>query len=363
MNILFDIGHPAHVHLLKNTIKELQLHGHKIIITTKDVPIIKRLLDNEGFSYINLGKKGEGLKGKILKQFHFFRTLYKIIKKEKIRIAAGTSMTIPLLSKISKMSSINMDDDDDEVQKLSVLLCHPFSDVRLSPSALIGHRKSKKAIFYAGYHELAYLHPKRFKPDIKVLEKANIKKDEKFFILRFVAFKAYHDTDAHGLSLEDKRKLINILAEKGRVIITSEKELEPEFEKYRLSVPPEDMHSLLYYSTLLIGDSQTMTSEAAVLGVPSLRCNTFVGKIAYLEEEENKYGLTYGFRPDNFDGLLSKLKELLMNPNLKQEWIKKREKLLNDKIDVTSFFVWFIENYPESKKIMKENPDYQYNFK
>ena len=25
--------------------------------------------------------------------------------------------------------------------------------------------------------------------------------------------------------------------------------------------------------------------------------------------------------------------------------------------------VWFIENYPESVKIMKENPDYQYNFR
>jgi len=37
--------------------------------------------------------------------------------------------------------------------------------------------------------------------------------------------------------------------------------------------------------------------------------------------------------------------------------------MLADKIDVTAFFVWFIENYPDSAKIMKENPDYQYKFK
>jgi hypothetical protein len=31
--------------------------------------------------------------------------------------------------------------------------------------------------------------------------------------------------------------------------------------------------------------------------------------------------------------------------------------MLSDKIDVTAFMVWFVENYPESVKIMKENPD------
>ena len=38
-------------------------------------------------------------------------------------------------------------------------------------------------------------------------------------------------------------------------------------------------------------------------------------------------------------------------------------RMLSDKIDVTAFLTWFIENYPESKRIMKENPDYQYNFR
>ena len=37
--------------------------------------------------------------------------------------------------------------------------------------------------------------------------------------------------------------------------------------------------------------------------------------------------------------------------------------MLVDKIDVTAFMVWFIENYPTTVKIMKENPDYQNNIK
>lgn len=30
--------------------------------------------------------------------------------------------------------------------------------------------------------------------------------------------------------------------------------------------------------------------------------------------------------------------------------------MITDKIDVTAFKVWFIENYPVSLRIMKENP-------
>lgn len=44
-------------------------------------------------------------------------------------------------------------------------------------------------------------------------------------------------------------------------------------------------------------------------------------------------------------------------------WLKRKENMLSDKIDVTSFMVWFVENYPESAKIMKENPEYQKRFK
>ena len=34
--------------------------------------------------------------------------------------------------------------------------------------------------------------------------------------------------------------------------------------------------------------------------------------------------------------------------------------MLADKIDVTAFFVWFIENYPESKKIiLKQEPTFR----
>jgi predicted glycosyltransferase len=113
---------------------------------------------------------------------------------------------------------------------------------------------------------------------------------------------------------------------------------------------------------MFLGDSQTMTSEAAILGTPALKCNTFAGELSVPNELENNYGLCYSYKPENFNDFLDKIDELIEKPDLKEQWNQKKEDFLKDKIDVSAFIVWFIENYPQSAKQMKDNPDYQYNF-
>lgn len=363
MKILIDIGHPAHVHYFKNTANELINNGHQVIWSTKDIQSVKDLLDVYGYNYYTFPKKPDGLIQKIIKQIGYNYKLFKICKKENIDIAIGFSVAITHMSKISSFKSILFDDDDDSIQPLVTKFVHPFADSLLSPDALIGKRKQKGSIFYPGYHELAYLHPKRFKPDINVLNEIGIKQNEPFFILRFNAFKAHHDVGEIGLSLNLKLKMIEILKPYGKIFITTERDIEPELKEFQLKIKPEKIHSLMYYSTLFMGDSQTMTSEAAVLGVPSIRCNAFAGLLATLEEEEKKYGLTFAYLPKDFDLLTHKLTELLNTPNLKEEWQKKKDKLLSDKIDVTSFWVWFIENYPSSISKIETNEVFWSKFK
>lgn len=347
MNILVDIGHPAHVHLMRHTIADLQQDGHRVIVTTKDVPIIKQLLEHYGIDYIILGQKGKGMFSKLLKQLLFNYRVWRIAIKNHIDIATGTSMTIPLVSRFCRMKSINMDDDDDEVQMQSVRFSHPFSNARLTPAALQGHRRSRHAVFYNGTHELAYLHPNRFHPDPQVLTHAKLQPDERFFILRLVAFAAYHDGGEHGLSTDQLHFLINLLKPYGRIIITSEKPLHTDFEQYRLPVPPWEIHSLMAYSSMFVGDSQTMTSEAAVLGVPALKCNTFAGRLSVPNMLENKYGLCYAYTPDHFEEMLNHIQQLLARKpeELKDEWQAKRQRMLADMIDPTEFFVNYIEQY------------------
>jgi len=69
------------------------------------------------------------------------------------------------------------------------------------------------------------------------------------------------------------------------------------------------------------------------------------------------------YHPEEENFALEKALNILKNKTMKKEWNLNWEKLLYDKIDVTAFMVWFIENYPKSEKIMKENPDYQDKFK
>jgi hypothetical protein len=95
-----------------------------------------------------------------------------------------------------------------------------------------------------------------------------------------------------------------------------------------------------------------------MLGTPAIYVNTL--SAGTLEEQE-KYGLLFGYR--NSEGILEKALELLKTPNLKEEFQARRQKMLADKIDVTAFMVWFVENYPQSVQMMKDNPDYQDNFR
>ena len=361
MNVLIDINHPAHVHLLRNAYFLLTTNGNRVVVVVKEIPSAMRLLDLYGIPYINIGKKDDALMKKGLDQLVYDKRLLRIVRDNNINLGVGSSINITHVSKLCKMRSVVLDDDDDEVEPLFVKFGHPFADTILSP--IDTPRKSKRTIYVNAYHELAYLHPNRFQPDSNVMKEAGVEDGEPYFILRFNAFKAHHDIGVVGLTIENKRRLVDYLKTQGKVFITTERDIDDEFKPYQLKVSPEKAHSLMYYATMLVGDSQTMTSEAAVLGTPAVRCNTFVGRIHYLEEEEHKYGLTYGFHPDQSEAMFQKIEELLSMPNLKQEWQARRQKMLSEKIDYAQFLTWFIENYPESRRIMKETPEYQWRFK
>jgi len=239
-----------------------------------------------------------------------------------------------------------VNEDDAEAVPLFVKLAYPLATHILAPDCCrVGKWESKK-ISYKGYHELAYLYPGRFIPDQSVIKKMN--PDEPYFILRFAKLNAHHDTGVTGITTRLAEQVISKLAKHGRIYITSERELEPQFEKYRINIPPSDIHQAMYFAKMYIGDSQTMASEAAVLGTPSLRFNDFVGRLSYLEDLEHNYQLTFGIKTNEPEKLLSKIDELLSTPDLKKVWDERRKKMLANKTDVTRFMVDLFENYPDS---------------
>lgn len=346
MNILIDIGHPAHVHYFRNLYYELT-KTHCVWVSCKGTKIITDLLSAYAIPYTVLGLKANTLVNKASTHLRYIYKAASLIRKHRIDLAIGSSGIAVHAAKLTGIDSVLFDDDDQLVQPLTARLVTPVAGHVVSPDCL-AYEAIPRAVYYPGFQELAYLHPNWFHPDCHILKRMGVNPEAPYFILRFNAFKAHHDLGEGGMSDSQKNALIRLLEREGHVYITTESKLEPEFERYRLPVQPHEMHSFLFFASMLVSDSQTMTSEAAVLGVPSFRCNSFVGRISYLEEEEKRYGLTYGFHPLRFQWMIEKIQMTIEKKRDSGYWRAKRDALIKDKIDVTAYWVWLISNYPYS---------------
>ena len=96
-----------------------------------------------------------------------------------------------------------------------------------------------------------------------------------------------------------KRDLVETLERHGRVLISSEAPLPADLAPLEVKGPVEDIHHLLAYAQMIVGESATMSSEAAVLGVPAVMIAT-TGR-GYTDDEERRYGLVRHFTDDQYD--------------------------------------------------------------
>ena len=349
MRIVVDIGHPAHVHFFKNFIWEMKGRGHDVLITATRKDVSLELLNDYGFNYIDMGSYGDSPVKKIMNILVMDFKMYRVVKKFKPDILMGVApIRAAHVSKIVRKPCIAFDDNDHA--KAEATLYSPFSEVVVTPFCF-KKDLGKKHIKYNGYKELAYLHPDYFKPDPSILDELGLKKNDKFVILRFVSWQAIHDVGQHGFDTAAKYKLVNKLEEYARVFITTEASLPAGLDKYRTPLSPKRLHDLLYYANMFVGDCGTTAVEAGILGTPAVRYNSFVGPNDlgfFIALGQKKDELVYSF--SELDQAIAKAQEIITNETMKQEWLKNRQRMLADKIDVTKFIVDFVENYPKSSK-------------
>lgn len=364
--IAIFLGHPAHFHLFKNTAKALANDGYDVLFLIKRKDIVEDLAKESGCQYVVVRDKERTDSGKIGLIWSLIRMdckVAKALRKFKPLLLAGTYT--PFLSRWTGVPVISCNEDDADVVPRFAKMSYPYANDILTPIVCDNGKWNEKSIKFASYHELAYLHPNNFSPNKQVVEKY-FSADKPYFIIRFAKLSAHHDNGIKGIGVEMAMHLVELLKPHGDIYITSERPLETQLEPYRIKIDPIDMHHVMAFSSLYIGDSQTMAAEAGVLGVPFIRFNDFVGRIGYLNELEDVYRLGFGIKASDEGSEVKMyhiLEELLSMPDLKEEWGKRRKKMLSEKIDYARFLTWFIENYPDSHKIMKENPDYQYRFR
>lgn len=345
MKILIEIAQQTDVHFFKNIIWGLEQKGHKILIVARDRELTHSLLDEYKLPYKSISKIIPGRLGLLRELFIRTTRICALAREFQPDIFLGRTYSYILSSRLTRKPCL-FDTDDGRVvgwlnyniMKLADIICTPDS---------LGDQFGDKQISYPGYKELAYLHPDHFHPDPAVIKEAGVEKGEKYVILRFSAYEAFHDVGKRGIDLQSKLKMVRILESFGRVFITSENELDERLNKYQINVNPGKIHSLIYFADLYAGDSQTMASEAAVLGTPSVRCSPWVGKSLNLEELEHRYGLTFGFPVNQMEEFIAKIQELLRQTGLKQLWRRKRDKMLSERINVAEFFINLIDGFSQ----------------
>lgn len=354
MRVLIDIGHPAHVHLFGPFGQQMIERGHEVLYTCREKEFEIELLKGYDLPYISFGKKFHSLVGKLfgLVKFDILEFFHGIKFKPDIMMSHGSPYAAHAAFLLNK-PHISLEDTGNMEQ---VRLYLPFTRHVLTATSFKTNL-GKKQLRYRGYHELAYLHPELFTPDENIYDRLGLDKGQAYCLVRFVAWKASHDRGHSGLSLALKRRVIEKLSSNMTVLISSEEELPKEFEKYRIKILPKEIHSAIAFAQLVVGESCTMASEAAMLGTPAILISGFdKNRFGTLIEQE-KYGLLNQF--EHFEESVMTSIDQVIDAG-KNVFLNRRNAMLKEKINLAKFMIWFIENYPESVEVLqKEGPGFR----
>ncbi|OZG70502.1 hypothetical protein BTA51_25550 [Hahella sp. CCB-MM4] len=342
MRVLVDVNHPAHAHFFKNIITSLRERGDDVVVTSRDKDCTLELLDSFGEKHLMLSKAQTGLFG-LLKEL-IFRDwrLYKVVRRYRpdVMIAIGGTF-ITHTGVLSGTPSIVF--YDTENASLQNRITYPFATKIYVPRCYQGWLPKGKGDRYPGYHELSYLQRPYFEPNLDIALACGLKRDVPNVLIRMVSWQANHDIGEKGWNTDLLDALLEELKD-NNVIITSEAPLPSRYEKYRYRGHFQDIHHLLAFCRLYVGESATMASEAAVLGVPSVYCAE-TGR-GYTDEQETRYKLVNNVRSLNKNELLSAVRDVLGVPE--KEFRARAEEMLSGMVDMPKFVISKIEEVVSS---------------
>jgi hypothetical protein len=341
MNILIDIGHPAHVHFFHHPIRKLRERGHNIIVTSRIKEFALELLDELGIGHIPLSKMGKGgLTSLGMELIKRDLALLKVVRHHKINVMAAIGgVSIAHVTALTRIPSLVF--YDTENAKLQNLITYPFASRVIVPRCYKAWLP-KRHLRYDGYHELSYLHPGYFTADRAIAINNGLAVTGPTFFIRVVSWQASHDIGEQGWSQGLLQKVVSRLEQEGKVIISSESPLSGDLYQYAYRGKLSEVHHVMAFSKLFIGESATMASECAILGVPAI----YAAKTGrgYTDEQETRYGLVKNCRDVHWEQLAPLIDDRLEKPT--DTWQKARQKLLQDTIDVAAFVADSIEQYP-----------------
>jgi len=312
--------------------------GHETLVVARDKDVTLPLLAAYGIPHRVLARAARTQPGRLRELLVREARLLAVARRFRPDLITGTSVHAARVAFLLRCRSAVLNDDDAAAVPLFRWLAYPLASAIVTPEALAHERWGRRHLLYPSYHALFYLHPDRFRPDPAVRRGLGVADTQPYAIVRLSALEAHHDRGMKGVSDVFLRAILDGVGRRVRVFVSSEKALAAEFEPLRIALRPERIHHALAGAAFFLGDSQTMTAEAAVLGTPAFRINDFVGRISYLRELE-EYELAFGFRPGDEKAALDTLERVVALPDREAVFAARRRKLLAEKIDPVPWFV------------------------
>ena len=332
MRLLFDVLHPAHVHFFRHLAETTLEEGGDVLFTAREKDVTLQLLRAYDLPHEVLTGIGGGALG--LAREMVVRTLKLTRRVRRFEPDLMLGIMGPVIAPVGRATGVpSWVYYDTETATATNRFVYPLCSRLFLPESYRG-RAPAKAERYAGYHELAYLHPSRFVVDPSVRAEAGLGPDEPFAVVRLVSWEASHDVGDTGFA--NPVRFVQQLRERIPVVITGERGVPPELREHAMTLPPHRIHHLLAEASLYVGEGATMAAEAAILGTPAVFMHT--ARLGYMLELEERFGLLWNTASQQVaeDRAVEIVGDL---PGSAREWAKRRAAMLDAKIDVGAWML------------------------
>jgi len=337
MRYLFFTNTPAHVHLYKHAVRSLRADGHEVLVLAREYTCTTDLLEwydlpYEVYGYCDTSKHS------LLSRLpaHYLRAIRQARRFDPDLIfgMGGYAAHTGAVTRTPTVLLI-----DSEPASFDHTISTPFARAVLTPNTFQKDLGENHYVF-SGLKECAYLHPEIYEPNRSVRDRLGVGPDEPYVVLRLNAFGSQHDVGKAGITHEQCYQLIDRLSDDTTILVSDEgKNVNLEGVPARsFDLHPALMHDVLAEARLLIADTQTMVTEAALLGTPAIRSNSFVGDadMGNFIELENQ-GLIHNIA--QFSDIVDVSTTLLHDDSIDEEWTRRRNDFLSDKTNLTELLV------------------------
>lgn len=343
--VLIDMVHPAHALVFRHTISELKKAGHEVLVMSRDKDVLLEFLGQFGIEHRIASTRRTGRLGLFYEMLVRDIAIIKTARRFNADVMIGCGgVATSQAGRLCGIPAISFYDNETAI--LQNMLSHSFSRHVFVPEFYEGWLPKGRHTRFAGFKELAYLHPNRFTLDRQRAIAAGLDPERDNFFIRIVAWNANHDWGRKGWSGPMLKHIVQKLSERGKVHLSSEVSLDGcELAGLQFKGSQEDFHHLVGHCRLLVGESCTMAAEAAVLGCPAVYAAPQPS--CTVRELADRYGLVSYVSAEEEAAVEAAMWAMLEHsPEFYQQ---KRTQMLQDKIDVTAYIVQKLLHYAKTR--------------